>query len=57
MSHLTQEEKLKIESMDNAIAALLDVMGQVPSIFKNDIESKCRSLIFDLNCEIFDLKE
>ena len=57
MNHLTLAEKKKIEAMDKAIAALLDVVRQGPSIFKNDIDRKCQELITDLGYEIEDIKE
>ena len=57
MNHLTSEEKQKIEAMDKAIEALLDVVRQGPSIFKNDIDRKCQELIADLGYEIEDMEE
>ena len=57
MNHLTTQEKQKIKAMDKAIEALLDVVRQGPSIFKNGIDEKCQALIADLGYEIEDIKE
>jgi len=57
MDHLTSKEKQKINAMNKAVESLLEVIYYGPSIFKNDIDHKCNSLIADLLNEIIDIKE